>query len=140
MGYEWRTAQGAEILRINPLKQIMYVWGSVPGDAGEVLLVKDCLTGKKKTVKDPPFPTFVPGEDDVQPIWSDDVSIADITKYDMYSDKVFRFSSPSIVFTEKDETLSPARDKQVSFQLQPFWDRSFFKLLAREYHRAGLLG
>jgi len=109
MGYEWRMAPALEILRINPLKQIIYVKGCVPGDAGEILLLKDYLTDKK-AVRDPPFPTYVLNEDDVQPV-RDDVSIADITKHDMYSDKLFRFSSPSILFTEQDETKSPARDK-----------------------------
>lgn len=110
MGYEWRTAYGLEILRINPLKQVLYVRGATSGDIGEILLVKDCLTGKKRAVKDPPFPTFVPAEDDILPNRGD-VSIADVTRHDLYSEKLFQFSFPSIVFTEQDETRAPARDK-----------------------------
>lgn len=109
MGYEWRMAPGVQILRINPLKQVIYIKGSVPGDIGEILLIKDYLTGKK-AVKEPPFPTFVPGEGDVLPNRGE-VSIADIAKHDIYADHVFRFSSPSIVFTEEHETRAPARDK-----------------------------
>lgn len=109
MGYEWRTSSGLEILRINPLKQIIYVKGTVPGDVGETLLIKDYLIDKK-AVKNPPFPTYVLSEEDIRPNYGD-VSIGEITKHDMYSDKLFRFTSPSIVFTEKDETKAPARDK-----------------------------
>jgi hypothetical protein len=108
MGYEWRTAYGLEVLRINPLKQVLYVKGTTSGDIGELLLIKDCFTGKKAT-KDPPFPTYVPAEGDVLPNRGE-VSIADITRHDIYSEKLFQFSSPSIVFTEQDETRAPARD------------------------------
>lgn len=109
MGYEWRTTSGLEILRINPLKQIIYVKGCVSGDVGETLLIKDYFIGKK-AVKDPPFPTYELGESDVRPNYGD-VSTADMTKYDLYSERVFRFSSPSIVFTEKHATREPARNK-----------------------------
>ncbi|KAI6176756.1 39S ribosomal protein L3, mitochondrial [Aphelenchoides bicaudatus] len=109
MGYEWRTAYGLEVLRINPLKQVIYVRGTTSGDIGELLLIKDCLTGKK-AVKNPPFPTYVLAEGDVLPDRGD-VSLADITRHDIYSEKMFQFNSPSIVFTEQDETQAPARDK-----------------------------
>lgn len=39
--------------------QVMYIKGCVPGEVGEILLVKDCLQPSKR-VKNPPFPTFFP--------------------------------------------------------------------------------
>jgi large subunit ribosomal protein L3 len=109
MGYEWRTAPGVEILRINPIKQIIYVKGCVPGDLEETLLIKDCYYGDK-VAKNPPFPTYILGEDDVRPDRDENTLLADIAKHDIYSEKVFRFSSPSIIFTEKDETATAVRD------------------------------
>lgn len=40
MGHEWQTMRGLEILRINPIKQVLYVKGAVPGDIGEILIIK----------------------------------------------------------------------------------------------------
>jgi len=109
MGYEWRVTSGLEVLRINPVKQVIYIKGCVPGDIGEILLLKDHLSDKK-AVKNPPFPTYFLKEDDVKPMRGE-VSIADVTKHDLYADSLFRFTSPSVVYTEQDETKSPARDK-----------------------------
>ena len=110
MGYEWRMSPGLEVLRINPLKQVIYVKGSVPGEHGETLLIKDNMSGKKTTTINPVFPTYTLTEDDVRPNYGE-VSIADVTKHDLYAPNVFRFNSPSIIFTEQDETQSAIRDK-----------------------------
>ncbi|MFH4981257.1 hypothetical protein AB6A40_007966 [Gnathostoma spinigerum] len=59
MGYEWVTTSGLQILRINPAEQVIYLKGCVPGDIGEMLLIKDCLQERKRA-KDLPFPTFIP--------------------------------------------------------------------------------
>ncbi|CAD5221712.1 unnamed protein product [Bursaphelenchus xylophilus] len=112
MGYEWRLASGLEVMRINPVTQVIYVKGCVPGDHGELLLINDCWN-EKKEVKEPPFPTFVPEEGDDLALYNCavDAPISDITAYDIYHPKLFRFTSPSIVYTEEDETKSAAREK-----------------------------
>ena len=40
-----------------------------------------------------------------------DVPTADLTKHDLYHPRLFRFSSPSIVYTEAHETPPALRDK-----------------------------
>lgn len=111
MGYEWRLTTGLEVLRINPITQVMYVKGCTAGDQGELLLVNDSWNVKKAVVN-PPFPTFIAEEDDVARY--DDynsVSIADIAAHDQYHPQLFQFKDPSIVFTEEHETKSAAREK-----------------------------
>ncbi|KAE9549435.1 hypothetical protein FO519_007348 [Halicephalobus sp. NKZ332] len=108
MGHEWRQTSGLEILRINPLAQVIYVKGCVPGSHGYPVLVNDCLNEEKR-VKDPAFPTFAPEEEENADLGQ--LSIGDLTSKDLYSEKLFQFNSSSIVFTEADEKKSAARDK-----------------------------
>ncbi|PIC38058.1 hypothetical protein B9Z55_010196 [Caenorhabditis nigoni] len=65
MGYEWRTVSGLEIVRINIDKQVIYVKGSVPGDMGEKLLLKDCLQEEKR-LKSGPMPTWTPSLETIE--------------------------------------------------------------------------
>ena len=108
MGHEWCQTSGLEILRINPLAQVIYVKGCVPGSHGYPLLVNDCLHEEKR-VKDPAFPTYVPEETETVDL--EQLSIGDLTSKDLYSEKLFQFKNPSIVFTDADEKKSAARDK-----------------------------
>lgn len=115
MGYEWRNVSGLVVLRINPIKQVIYVLGCVPGDIGEMLLVKDSMAIDKR-VRDPPFPTFYPDIAEKSPgslpLDNDEINkIYNITSQDIYHPKLFRFHEPSIVYTEADETKSQIRDK-----------------------------
>uniref|UniRef100_A0A7E4ZXP4 Large ribosomal subunit protein uL3m n=2 Tax=Panagrellus redivivus TaxID=6233 RepID=A0A7E4ZXP4_PANRE len=112
MGYEWRQVSGLEVVRINPLESVIYVKGSVPGDAQEKLLINDCLHEDKR-VKNPPFPTYLETipEEDEEAESKQVVNAANLTSADIYHEKIFRFDSPSIVFTAADEKQSAARDK-----------------------------
>lgn len=111
MGYEWKGTSGLEVLRINPRAQVLYVKGCTPGDQGELLLINDCYTEGKR-VESPPFPTFVPGpEDDALLEDPEAEGVEALTSQDLYHPKLFRFSQPSIVFTEEHETKSATRDK-----------------------------
>lgn len=111
MGFEWRQATGLEVLRINPITQVMYVKGCVPGEPGELLLINDSWN-EKKAVEEPPFPTFIAEEgEDVRQDDHNDVSIADITAHDVFHPKLYQFKDPSIMFTEEHETKSAAREK-----------------------------
>uniref|UniRef100_F1L8Z6 Large ribosomal subunit protein uL3m n=1 Tax=Ascaris suum TaxID=6253 RepID=F1L8Z6_ASCSU len=119
MGYEWVTTSGLEVLRINPGKQVMYIKGCVPGEVGEILLVKDCLQPSKR-VKNPPFPTFFPPDQtaDSSKEAPEEAEVPAAPNApvvapngEIFASKLFRFSSPSIVFTEEHETKLPGRDK-----------------------------
>uniref|UniRef100_A0A915EFA1 Large ribosomal subunit protein uL3m n=1 Tax=Ditylenchus dipsaci TaxID=166011 RepID=A0A915EFA1_9BILA len=93
MGYEWRHHHGLQIVRINPIKQVIYVAGSVPE-------VQE--SGK------PVFPTYYPAIKELEEeLALEEEGEADkrlITSKDLYAPHLFRFDQPSIVFTEKDET------------------------------------
>lgn len=108
MGHEWRQISGLEVLRINPIAQVIYFKGNIPGSPGSAVLINDCLNDVKR-VKEPPFPTFVPEEEHTTRI--DDINIGDLTAQDIYSDKIYQFTNPSITFSEADEKKSAARDK-----------------------------
>ncbi|VDM20424.1 unnamed protein product [Wuchereria bancrofti] len=109
MGYEWRSIPGLEVLRINPEKQVMYVNGSVPGETGEILLVKDCYHNEKK-VQCPHFPTFSYEKDfEAETKCNDDPYSPFV-----YEDGEFfarRMTMPSIVFTEPENFKTTKRDK-----------------------------
>jgi len=115
MGYEWRHAVGLEVVRINPIKQVIYVKGCVPGDQMETLHIKDCIKEDDKyAAKDPkpPFPTYLPSrEEDGDKLESDTRIHLASTSKDIYAPTIFQFNMPSIVYTEADETKSQARDK-----------------------------
>uniref|UniRef100_A0A0N5A1D6 Large ribosomal subunit protein uL3m n=1 Tax=Parastrongyloides trichosuri TaxID=131310 RepID=A0A0N5A1D6_PARTI len=105
MGYEWRTQSGLQIMRINVEEQVMYVKGCVPGEVGDVLLIKDCLQEKKRS-PNVPFPTFETIQEEIE---NEDIKI--IGGNDIYFDKVFKMNQPSIVFTEEHEVKSAGRDR-----------------------------
>ncbi|WKX99493.1 hypothetical protein Q1695_014405 [Nippostrongylus brasiliensis] len=109
MGYEWVTVSGLEVLRMNVEKQVIYVKGSVPGDIEDVLLLKDCLQPAKK-IKSGPLPTWAPSLESVE-----EEALEEETKLpqssDIFSPKLFRFSSPSIIFSDDDAKKSVGRDK-----------------------------
>lgn len=61
---------------------------------------------KGRKVENPPFPTFLPAiEEDAGEVAQSPI------ENDIYHPKMFRFTSPSIVFTEEHETKAPARDR-----------------------------
>src|SRR5690606_15089376 len=88
--------------------QVIYVKGCVPGSHGYPLLVNDCLHEEKR-VKDPVFPTYL--SEETETVDLEQLSIGDLTSKDLYSEKLFQFNNPSIVFTDADEKKSAARDK-----------------------------
>ncbi|KHN78688.1 F-box/SPRY domain-containing protein 1 [Toxocara canis] len=120
MGYEWVTTSGLEVLRINPTKQVMYIKGCVPGEIGEILLVKDCLQPLKR-VKNPPFPTYYPTPPEASAS-KEDVTETEALRSpnapviapdgEIFASNLFRFTSPSIVFTEEHETKAVERAEQ----------------------------
>ncbi|KAF7638421.1 FAD_binding_2 domain-containing protein [Meloidogyne graminicola] len=92
MGYEWCSIVGYQILRINPIEQVIYVRGSPPGDINEMLLATDCFIEKKR-IESPPFPTFYLNEETENEInKSKEIhSIYNITSKDIYHPKLFKF-------------------------------------------------
>jgi len=120
MGYEWRRTAGLEVLRINPLKQVLYVKGCISGDIDELVLINDCMIEDKRT-NDLPFPTYYSPferlqqhqnlQQEIQTNDSDLNEIYAITSHDIYHPNLFQFTQPTIVYTEADETKSPIRDK-----------------------------
>lgn len=60
-------------------------------------------------VREPPFPTYVLETQDNMP--NRPVNFSNINSQDLTIPKLFRFSQPSIVYTEEDEVKSAVRDK-----------------------------
>uniref|UniRef100_A0A1I7U346 Large ribosomal subunit protein uL3m n=1 Tax=Caenorhabditis tropicalis TaxID=1561998 RepID=A0A1I7U346_9PELO len=113
MGYEWRTVSGLEVVRINVDKQVIYVKGSVPGDIGETLLLKDCLQEEKR-LRTGPMPTWAPSLETIEeePESSpEEVVPKNLLFHEQFSPKLFRFTSPSIAFTDADAKKATGRDK-----------------------------
>lgn len=113
MGYEWRTVSGLEIVRINIDKQVIYVKGSVPGDIGEALLLKDCLQEEKR-LKSGPMPTWSPTLETIEeePETAPEGAVPkSLLFHESFSPKLFRFTSPSIAFTDADAKKTAGRDK-----------------------------
>ncbi|CAJ0573968.1 unnamed protein product, partial [Mesorhabditis spiculigera] len=109
MGYEWRMVPGIQIVRMNLDKQVIYVKGNVPGDVGEKLLLKDCLQAERhpKELFVPTWnSTIIPTTEEGEPINNP------VFKYnEAFIPTLFRFDSPSIVFTEEHGKKGSARDK-----------------------------
>jgi large subunit ribosomal protein L3 len=136
MGFEWRNMGALEVVRINPIENVIYVKGNVPGDNSYPVIMNDWMVGEKRVVN-PPFPTYlstIEEEDENEMVQNvENLSINeklhsdkafklygynniktpvyDITSKDIYNPKVFNFNSPSIVFTEADEKKPVARDR-----------------------------
>lgn len=55
MGNRKRTVQSVFVYRIDPVRNLIYVKGHVPGKAGRFLKLKDAL---RKPPVDPPYPTW----------------------------------------------------------------------------------
>ncbi|KHJ93906.1 DNA-directed RNA polymerase II subunit RPB2 family protein [Oesophagostomum dentatum] len=114
MGYEWVTVSGLEIVRMNIDKQVIYVKGSVPGDIGEILLLKDCLQPEKK-LKRGPVPTWLPSLETVEDKSEDKGDQHDqhlsLRDKEIFSPKLFNFSSPTIMFSDDDAKKALGRDK-----------------------------
>ncbi|KAI3422478.1 hypothetical protein GPALN_012986 [Globodera pallida] len=114
MGYEWRQMVGVKVLRINPIKQVIYVRGNVPGDINEWILLKDCFVDDKR-VEDPPFPTFYSTAntkaDNVSQAELGQENLFTITSQDLYDPKMHQFTQASVLYTEADETKRTKRDR-----------------------------
>ncbi|CAI5445443.1 unnamed protein product [Caenorhabditis angaria] len=115
MGYEWVTVSGLEVIRINNDKQVIYVKGSVPGDIGETILLKDCVQEEKK-LKKGPLPTWIPSletisEESEEEAAAEGTIPKELLHNETFSPKIFRFTSPSIVFTDADAKRAAGRDK-----------------------------
>ncbi|CAI4230453.1 unnamed protein product [Auanema sp. JU1783] len=106
MGYEWVTVSGLKIIRMNFEKQVLYVKGSVPGEVGEILQLKDCLQSQKK-LKHGPIPTWTPSLSAIPEETEEQV----VENTEAFVPELFRFTSPSIVFTDADAKKSVGRDK-----------------------------
>lgn len=60
MGNKRVTRDNLLVMKIDPVRNLLYVKGSVPGNKGGMIRVTDA---RKKTFDEmPPFPTFVPDE------------------------------------------------------------------------------
>lgn len=112
MGYEWRTVSGLEVVRMNIDKQVIYVKGSVPGDIGEILLLKDCLQPEKK-LKVGPMPTWLPPIAEVEGDTEEDKEAATnkLRANEIISEKLFDFTSPTLTFSDEDAKKAVGRDK-----------------------------
>jgi len=78
MGGERITTQNLWVYMIDPVRNLIYVKGSVPGNKGGYVRVTDAIKGAnflstKRTIGSPPFPTFYPPTDDFR-----EVIIADL--------------------------------------------------------------
>jgi len=73
MGGERQTCMSIKILKIDPKHNLLFLAGSVPGNAGGHVRIKDAervymVSGAKRRkgplegVVEPPFPTFLPGD------------------------------------------------------------------------------
>lgn len=112
MGYEWVTVSGLEVVRMNVDKQVIYVKGSVPGDIGNILLLKDCLQPEKK-LKIGPIPTWLPCITAVEedPESSKEVAMNKLRGNEIISYKLFDFTSPTLTFSDEDAKKAIGRDK-----------------------------
>ncbi|CAJ0942624.1 unnamed protein product, partial [Mesorhabditis belari] len=111
MGYEWSTTSGLKVIRMNIDKQVIYIKGNVPGDIGETVLLKDCLQAEKYP-KALSIPTWTPSLATI-PEASEEVSSeeAPFTYQQEFLPELFKFTSPTIVFTEVDGKKAAGRDK-----------------------------
>ncbi|GMT18723.1 hypothetical protein PFISCL1PPCAC_10020, partial [Pristionchus fissidentatus] len=112
MGWEWSTLSGIQIVRMNMDKQVIYVKGNVPGDVGEWLLLKDCLQQGKRP-KEVAVPTWTPSLETIEEEKEEgDEKKKEIqTDKQQYLDNLFRFTDPSIQFTNDDLKKQAGRDK-----------------------------
>lgn len=65
MGDRLRTQQSVRVFRVDPVRKLILVYGSIPGKPGSLVVVKDAFRKPFSMASPPPFPTFVPeaGED-----------------------------------------------------------------------------
>lgn len=116
MGYEWVTVSGLQIVRMNIDKQVIYVKGSVPGEVGEIIQLKDCLQADKK-IKNGPVPTWSPelstiAEEEEVVEGEEEASLpVELRANEVFAPNLFRFTSPSIVFSDADSKKTAGRDK-----------------------------
>lgn len=61
MGVDRITVQNLKVMKIDPLRQLIYVHGAVPGNNGGFVRIVDAVKGPFHPVP-PPFPTFIAGE------------------------------------------------------------------------------
>ncbi len=69
MGGVQRTVQSAQVWRVDPVRNLVYVRGQVPGHKGNFVLVKDAV--RKQRDEQPPLPLPTAPEDA-----SDEVTVA----------------------------------------------------------------
>ncbi|EYC20399.1 hypothetical protein Y032_0022g604 [Ancylostoma ceylanicum] len=111
MGYEWVTVSGLEVVRMNIDKQVIYIKGSVPGDVGTMLLLKDCIQ-KEKKIKKGPVPTWLPSLEKVEEESETKDDQQNVSRdNEILSPKLFNFSSPTIMFSDDDAKKTLGRDK-----------------------------
>lgn len=60
MGNKVRTTQSMRVFRVDPIRQVILVHGSVPGKPGTHLVLKDAFRKPFTLENPPPFPTFIP--------------------------------------------------------------------------------
>lgn len=63
MGCERVTKQNLRIIKIDPVRDLLYVVGAVPGNKGHFVRVSDAVKGPFHP-SPPPFPTFLLSEED----------------------------------------------------------------------------
>ncbi|PAV80562.1 hypothetical protein WR25_19106 [Diploscapter pachys] len=132
MGGKWVMMSGLQILRMNVTKQCIWVMGNVPGEAGTVLLVKDCVQPLKK-LQYGPVPTWTPKleadlrtqieegsvmesggevENENEEAVGQEQGVKKISKdWQLFHPALHRVDTPSISYTEKDIKKSIGRDK-----------------------------
>lgn len=62
MGNQRVTRDNLPIVKIDPARNLLYVRGSVPGNKGGMVRVTDAR--KKKLATPPPFPTYIPSDNE----------------------------------------------------------------------------
>lgn len=63
MGGKRDTSQNLWIVKIDPVRDLIYVKGAVPGNAGSFVKIVDAVKGPRYP-SDPPFPTYYEDEDE----------------------------------------------------------------------------
>lgn len=64
MGGKYKTASGLMVWKVVPKYNLLYLVGSVPGPRGTDVKLRDTKVTSKRFKSAPPFPTFLPGDEE----------------------------------------------------------------------------
>jgi len=64
MGNLRKTVQNLQVYKIDPVRKLLYLKGPIPGFSGNWVRVKDAVKSPFTLESPPPFPTFIPSENE----------------------------------------------------------------------------